>query len=215
VRRIVVTDSHPAAGALDEAVRAIRAGGVIAMPTDTLYGLAVDPRRADAVARIFAVKGRGAENALPLIAADEAQVIAGFGALPISAARLAARFWPGPLTLLFAAPRSLAPAVNGGTGRVGVRVPDHSVARALCRACGSVLTATSANVSGEPPSADPDEVARAIGDRIDVLVDAGRTRGGPPSTIVDASGGVPVIVRAGAIAAEEIEACWRAGRGPS
>jgi L-threonylcarbamoyladenylate synthase len=112
------------------------------MPTDTLYGLAVDPRQADAVARVFSVKGRGAERALPLIAADTAQVIAHIGDLPPLAERLAARFWPGPLTLLLAAPAALAADVNGGTGRIGVRVPAHDVARALCRACATLLTAT-------------------------------------------------------------------------
>ena len=206
MRRIVITEAELLDGALDEAVRAIRGGGVIAMPTDTLYGLAVDPRQARAVARVFAVKGRDAGNALPLIAADAAQVTSQLGELPPLAARLAERFWPGPLTLLLPAPPSLAADVNAGTGRVGVRVPAHAVARAVCRACGTLLTATSANLSGQPPSADPEEVARAIGDRIDVLVDAGRTPGGLPSTIVDATGRAPVIVRLGAIAHEEIEA---------
>jgi L-threonylcarbamoyladenylate synthase len=203
----VVSDADLVNGALDEAVRAIRAGGVVAMPTDTLYGLAVDPRQQDAVARVFAVKGRAADSALPLIASSPAQVAAHLGALPPLAARLAARFWPGPLTLLLAAPPSLAPEVNGGTGRVGVRVPAHRIARALCAACDSLLTATSANVTGQPPSADPDEVARAIGDRIDVLVDAGRTPGGLPSTIVDATGDRPAIVRLGAIPHEAIVEC--------
>lgn len=191
---------------LDEAVRAVRAGGVIALPTDTLYGLAADPSQADAVARLFAIKGRTAERALPLIAADAEQVAARLGVLPRLADRLARRFWPGPLTLLVRAPAWLAPFVSGGTGKVGVRVPAHAVARALCAACGLPLTATSANVSGAAPSADPDDIERVLGDRIDVLVDAGTTPGGAPSTIVDVTGEVPVLVRAGAIAWTEIEA---------
>lgn len=207
VRRIVVDEASVDERALVEAVRAIRRGGVIAMPTDTLYGLGVDPFRADAVARLFHVKGRSPERALPLLAADTAQVIAHVGALAPLAARLASLFWPGPLTLLVAAPSALAAGVSGDTGKVGIRVPAHRVARALCRACGVPVTATSANVSGEAPSADPDEVARALGDRIDVLVDAGTTPGGPPSTIVDVTEEEPVLVRAGAIAWEEIEAC--------
>lgn len=191
---------------LDEAVRAVRAGGVIALPTDTLYGLAADPSQAGAVARLFAIKGRTAERALPLIAADAEQVAARLGVLPRLADRLARRFWPGPLTLLVPAPAWLAPFVSGGTGKVGVRVPAHAVARALCAACGLPLTATSANVSGAAPSADPDDIERVLGDRIDVLVDAGTTPGGAPSTIVDVTGEVPVLVRAGAIAWTEIEA---------
>jgi L-threonylcarbamoyladenylate synthase len=208
VRRIIVDATSPSAHALEEAVRAIRRGGVIAMPTDTLYGLAVDPFRPDAVARVFAVKGRSAERAVPLVAADADQVKDRIAALPPQVARLASRFWPGPLTLLVAAPGTLAAGVTGGTGKVGVRVPAHAVTRALCAACGTPLTATSANISGDSPAADPDDVARSLGDRIDVLVDAGTTPGGSPSTIVDATGDAPVLVRAGAIAWEEIEACF-------
>jgi L-threonylcarbamoyladenylate synthase len=106
---------------------------------------------------------------------------------------------------LLTAPPALAPDVSGGTGTVGVRVPAHAVARALCRACGTPLTATSANISGAAPSADPGEVERTLGARIDLLVDAGATPGGPPSTIVDATGASPRLVRQGAIAWEEIQ----------
>ncbi len=200
----------PGLAAIEQAARVIRAGGVVAMPTDTLYALAADPFRADAVARVFAVKGRSAERALPLIAADAEQVASAIGALPAVARRLAAAYWPGPLTLLLEAPRSLPAAVTGGTGRVGVRVPAHRVARDLCRACASPLTATSANRSGEPPTGDPDEVDRAVGARIDLLLDAGNTPGGPPSTIVDVTGPEPRLVRAGAVSWSEVLTCLRA-----
>jgi len=188
-----------------EAADVIRVGGIAAIPTDTLYGLAADPCQDAAVARIFAVKDRSAERALPLIAADAAQIEECVGPIPRLALRLVERFWPGPLTLLLPAPPRLAAGVSGGTGTVGVRVPAHAAARRLCAACGTPLTATSANRSGEPPSADPDVVARTLGDRIDVLVDAGPTTGGPPSTIVDVSGTSPRLVRAGAIAWEDVQ----------
>ncbi len=210
MHRIKVDGVGARDGALAQAVRAIRDGGIVAVPTDTLYGLAVDPFRADAVARVLAVKGRSVERALPLIAADAAQLSVCIGALGLMARRLAVRFWPGPLTLLMAAPPTLAPAVSGGTGKVGIRVPAHEVARALCRACGTPLTATSANVSGDEPTRNPDDVERALGDRIDVLVDAGLTAGGLPSTIVDTTNDEPRLVRAGAIAWDEIQACRRA-----
>jgi L-threonylcarbamoyladenylate synthase len=206
VRRIVVDATTFSGQALDEAVRVIRDGGVIALPTDTLYGLGADPFRPDAVARVFAIKGRSAERALPLIAADADQVAERFGPLPALACRLASRFWPGPLTLLLAAPAALAAGVSGGDGTVGIRIPSHAVARALCRGCGSPLTATSANMSGVAPSADPREVERTLGDRLDLLVDAGTTAGGPPSTIVDAIGASPRLVREGAISWSEIQA---------
>ena len=209
MRRVIVDPRRPLVAALEEAAQVIRGGGVVAMPTDTLYGLAVDPFRVDAVAQVFAVKGRSAERALPLVAADVEQVIEWIGPLPALARRLAAQFWPGPLTLIVHAPAALASGVTGGTGTVGVRVPAHEVARALCRACGMPLTATSANVSGASPSSSPDDVERTLGDRIDLLIDAGLTLGGPPSTIVDVTAFLPRCVRAGAIAWEEIDACVR------
>jgi L-threonylcarbamoyladenylate synthase len=204
MRRLVVDAFAPDPRLLQEAASIIEAGGVVAVPTDTLYGLAADPFREDAVARVFAIKGRAAERALPLIAADLEQVERRIGILRPLARTLATRFWPGPLTILVPAPGTLAAKVSGGTGTVGIRVPAHAVARALCQLCGSPLTATSANASGGPAPSDPNEVARSLGDRIDVLLDAGPTMGGPPSTIVDTTGSSLRLVRAGAIAWSEI-----------
>lgn len=200
-----VDPSAPQRDAIQEAAAWILRGGVVALPTDTLYGLAVDPFRTDAVARLFAVKDREAERAVPLIAADAAQVAAHLGPLSPTAARLAERFWPGPLTLLVAAPRSLAPHVTGGTARVGVRVPADAVARAVCRAAGRPITATSANLRGQPATADPDEVERTLADRIDLLVDTGLTPGGAASTIVDVTASELRVVRAGAISWDDIQ----------
>jgi L-threonylcarbamoyladenylate synthase len=209
MRRVFVDSARPDLAALEPAAFAIRSGGIVALPTDTLYGLAANPFDDNAVARIFAVKGRAAVRALPLIAADREQVADYIGPLSPVAQRLAARFWPGPLTLLIEAPAGLSANVTGGTGTVGVRVPAHPVARAFCRTCSSPLTATSANVSGREPTADPDEIERVFSHRIDLLIDAGPTPGGPPSTIVDTTGSSLKLVRAGAIAWGEIEACLR------
>jgi L-threonylcarbamoyladenylate synthase len=106
--------------------------------------------------------------------------------------------------MLMSAPSTLAAGVAGPDGTVGVRVPAHEIARELCRACGVPLTATSANLSGDAASADPSDVERSLSDRIDLLIDAGMSPGGPPSTIVDVSGALPKLVRAGAISWEEI-----------
>jgi L-threonylcarbamoyladenylate synthase len=209
MRRVFVDVGAPQRDAIREAAHWIRNGGIVAVPTDTLYGLAVDPTRTGAVARLFAVKGRAAGQAVPLIAADIEQVTEHFAPLTARAARLADRFWPGPLTVLVATPAALARDVDGGTGQVGVRVPDHGVARAIAAACGRPITATSANLSGEPATADPDAVERTLGDRIDLLIDAGPAPGGAPSTIVDVTTGAPRLVRAGAILWEEIERCLR------
>ena len=201
-----VDPQAPQRDALQEAAKWIRTGGLVAVPTDTLYGLAADPFRADAVARLCTVKGRTEGHPLPLIAADAEQIAARLGPLSPTAARLAAKFWPGPLTLLIPAAAALARAVPAGTGRVGVRVPAHDIARAICRAADGPITATSANRSGQPATADPAEVERALGADIDLLIDAGPTRGGAPSTIVDVTGAAPRLVRAGAISWEDIQA---------
>ena len=206
MRRVFVDPESPQRDAIQEAAKWILNGGVVAVPTDTLYGLAADPFSAAGVARVFAVKGRAAERALPLIAADAAQAARHLGQLTATAQRLAERYWPGPLTLLVTAPAALARDVTGGTGKVGVRVPADAVARAICAAADRPVTATSANVSGAPATADPDEVERTLGDRLDLLIDTGTTRGGAPSTIVDVTGATPALVRAGAISWEEIQA---------
>jgi len=212
MRRVFVDPGAPQRDAIEEAAKWILNGGIVALPTDTLYGLAADPFSAAAVARVFDVKGRAAERALPLIAAGTAQVETHLGTLGEVAARLADRYWPGPLTLLVAAPRAIARDVVGGTGRVGVRVPADDVARAICELAGRPVTATSANLSGAPATADPDVVEETLGDRIDLLIDTGATRGGAPSTIVDVSGAAPSLVRAGAIAWEEILEWLKTGR---
>jgi L-threonylcarbamoyladenylate synthase len=206
MRRVLVDPFAPQSDAIQEAATWIGTGGVVALPTDTLYGLAADPFSAAAVARVFQIKGREATKALPLIAADAVQVRQYLGSLPAIAEWLAERYWPGPLTLVVPAPPAVARAVTGGSGRVGVRVPASDVARAVCASLGRPVTATSANRSGEPPAADPDEVERALGDRIDFLLDVGRTPGGFPSTIVDVMEGRPQLVRAGAVSWSEIQA---------
>jgi L-threonylcarbamoyladenylate synthase len=204
MRRVYVDPAAPQRDAIEEAATWIRDGGVVAIATDTLYGLAADPFNRQAVERVFAVKGRDAERALPLVAADVAQVVRDIGQLPPSAARLAGRFWPGPLTLILPAPPAIAAAVTGGTGRVGIRVPALAITRAVCAAVGHPVTATSANLSGQPATADPDIVERSLGPRLDYLLDTGPAPGGLPSTIVDVCDATPRLVRAGAIGWDEI-----------
>lgn len=208
MRRIVVDPVHPDAALLREAAAVVRAGGIVAFPTDTLYGLAVNPFDPQAVLGLFSAKARDPGRAVPLIASDLEQVIACIGRLPALGRQLALRFWPGPLTMVVVAPPALA-SVAAPDGTVGVRVPGHATARALCQAADLPLTATSANISGADASSSPDVVAQTLGDRIDLLVDAGPTPGGPPSTLVDVTGRVPRQIRAGAISWTEIEACVR------
>jgi L-threonylcarbamoyladenylate synthase len=209
MRRVAIgVDPQADNRALADAAAVIARGGIVAIPTDTLYGFAVDPHASAAIARVFAVKGRATERAVALVGADMAQVTGQLGPLPPAARTLALKYWPGPLTLLVDRPASMPAELTGGSHRVGVRVPNHDVTRALCRACGHLLTATSANISGEPASDDPDVVARVFAaSDVDLLLDAGKTPGGPPSTIVETDGDSVRLVRPGAISWDEVQAC--------
>jgi L-threonylcarbamoyladenylate synthase len=211
MRRVTVgagADPRTNLRALVDAVIVLARGGIVAVSTDTLYALAVDPQSPAAIARLRTVKGRSGDQAIALIGADMVQVVDDLGALPPVAQKLARRYWPGPLTLLVPRPASMPPALTGGSPLVGVRVPDDDTARELCRAWGHLLTATSANISGEPASEDPDYVARVFADRdVDLLLDSGKTSGGPPSTVVEAAGKEVRLVRPGAIAWEAVQVC--------
>jgi L-threonylcarbamoyladenylate synthase len=205
--RVVVDPVRPDPTAIAQAATTLRQGGVVAIPTDTLYGLAVDPWNRAAVARVFAIKGRPDDRALPLIAANLDQVDHWIGEMDTVSRRLAVRFWPGPLTLVMRAPANLAPEVTASGGTIGIRVPAHAVARALCEAFERPVTATSANISGEPSTGDPDQVADRLTTGVDVLLDAGTTPGGPPSTIVDVTRPDVRLIRAGAVPWEDVTAC--------
>lgn len=182
---------------LAPAVDILRAGGVVAFPTDTYYGLAADPAQPAAVRKIFELKGRRHGEALPLIAVSIEDVEQFSGPLAPPEARLAAQFWPGPLSILVPAPVRVDAAVHGGTGTLAVRVPAHPVARALAGAFGAPITATSANRSGQPAARRADELTWL--DAAVCIIDAGETAGGPPSTVVDVRTHPPRLVRAGAV----------------
>lgn len=207
--RVVVDPVQPDPVAVARAAATLRDGGVVAIPTDTLYGLAADPWNRAAVARVFAVKGRPDDRALPLVAGDVDQVKEWIGELDAITTRLVQRFWPGPLTLVMRAPEAIAPEVTAGGSTVGVRVPSHAVTRALCAAFGRPLTATSANISGQPATDNPNEVADRLSVGLDMLLDAGVTPGGSPSTIVDATQGELRLIRAGAVSWKDLQACVR------
>jgi L-threonylcarbamoyladenylate synthase len=185
---------------LTEAVTWLRSGQIVAFPTDTFYGLAVDPTSDAAVHRLFDLKGRSVRAALPLVAASSRQVEALGGPLGSMSGRLAGTFWPGPLSLVLDAPPSVSVAVHGGSRTIAIRVPDHPVARALAEAWGAPLTATSANRTGADPAADPSALGSLGEDARVLVVDGGRTSGGAASTIVDARGPRLTLVREGAIA---------------
>jgi len=183
--------------AIASALDVLRRGGLVAFPTDTVYGvgaMAFDPA---AIERIYAAKGRDATKALPILLAEMAGLAEVAQALPPEVLRLARSFWPGPLTLvvhkLAAVPMSIS-----RDGTVGVRIPDHPIALALLRAVGP-LAATSANRSGEADPLTAEDVAAGLGDRVDLILDGGRAAGGRPSTVVDCTVNPPTLVREGPV----------------
>jgi L-threonylcarbamoyladenylate synthase len=200
--RIRIDPSMPLEPQLEPAVELLKGGRVVAFPTDTLYGLAVDPRNPRALERLMALKGRATEKTVALVAAslEQARQVAVFDG---NALLLAAQFWPGPLTLVVPALTDVLEPVRSALGLVGVRVPAHPVACALARLAGTPLTATSANPSGSPATADPDEVAERL-QAVDAIVDAGVLAGGLPSTLVQLDHGGVTVLREGAIAGARV-----------
>lgn len=198
-----VSATAPEEKVIAAAVEILRAGGVVAYATDTLYGLAVDPRLDRGVARLFEVKGRAEQAAIPLIAAtlQQAQTAGELGETEL---RLAREFWPGPLTVVVPARPGLSPRVLAGGRTIAIRVPDHPVARAVARELGWPVTSTSANRSGEPAPASASALHPDIAARIDAVIDSGPSPGGPPSTIVTMTAEGLQLVRAGAVAWDRV-----------
>lgn len=197
-----VDPDDPDPAVIREAAEMIREGLVVAYPTDTLYGLAVDPRNPEAVRRLFELKGRPEGSALTLIAADVAHARAA-GDLTMHAERLASRWWPGPVTIVVRARPILSREALAGGATVGIRIPDHAVAIALARDVGFCVTATSANRSGATSASTPEAAAAALPD-VDGILDGGPSSGGLPSTIVDASAVDVTLIRAGAVPWERV-----------
>ena len=193
-----------------EAIRVLKAGGIVAVPTDTVYGIAVALSTPGGIERLFAAKQRPPDKAIALLLADAAQA-AELGTITPGASALADAFWPGGLTLVVPrrTDRSLPAALTGGElapgaiPTVGLRVPDHDAPRALARGLGPLPT-TSANRSGEPEAANAGEIAALLGDAIDLILDGGPATGGPASTVVDCTGQAPEVRRVGAIDPAEI-----------
>ncbi len=189
---------------LEEAVRSLNSGGVVVFPTDTLYGLGADVFSLPALQRIFSIKGRPTDLALPVLVAGLDQVEA--VALPMSsqARRLAQRFWPGPLTLVMRRSPDLPGLVTGGADTVAVRMPGHPVPLELARRLGRPITGTSANLSGQPDLLDLDALQNQLGNLVDHIIQTGPVPAGTASTIVDVTGDAPQLLREGAISLEEI-----------
>jgi L-threonylcarbamoyladenylate synthase len=190
---------------LSKAVQVISQGGVVAFPTETYYGLGVDPFNPQALAKLFAIKKRSsAKPVLTLITGQEQLSLLTPEIPPLF--QQIFPLWPAPLTLVFKALLSLPSILTGGTGTVAVRISPHPLATALVKACHQPLTATSANISGKPPAVTADEVRMYFGDTVDLVIDGGRTPGGKPSTVVGIDNDVLTVLREGVISLSEIGA---------
>lgn len=196
----VLTADTP--GALDQALQVLRSGGLVAFPTDTVYGLGALAFDDQAARSIYAAKGRTPEKAIPVLLADVDALYLVADEVPSMALRLASRFWPGPLTLVVRKNRRI-PAAVSVTDTVGIRVPDHDLARLLLRAAGP-MAVTSANASGGASPSTAAEVLIQLTGRLPLILDGGRTPGGVPSTVVDCTGTEPTLLRAGPVSIEEI-----------
>jgi len=191
---------------ISKALARLQAGGLVAFPTDTVYGLGAPVNSPESIEALYVVKGRDLSKAIPILIGrveDLEQVSPDPGPLAL---RLAARFWPGPLTLVVPRRPDLPQALSS-LPTVGVRMPDHPAALALLRAAGP-LAVTSANLSGRPSPATAEQVLEQLGGLIPLLLDGGRTPGGQPSTVVDCTGQEPRVLRPGPISLDDLLRGW-------
>ena len=191
---------QPDAAGLDGTVQVIGTGAVVAYPTETVYGLAVNPFSEEALDALFSVKARDAAHPVLLIVADNTQIALLTGEVSKRAAACMAAFWPGPLSLLFPPLPGMPSRLLGDSGQICVRCPSHGIARELCRRWNGPLTSTSANLSGEPPARTAEDAALP---GVSLVLDGGRLESYPPSTVYDPEAGI--VLRPGPITIEMIE----------
>jgi L-threonylcarbamoyladenylate synthase len=204
-----MTASHQALNSnaqkeIDRAVHCLKGGGVITCPTDTLYGLSADVFDKAALQRVFAIKGRPGDVALPVLVDGWERVQMVAVEPSHMAERLARLFWPGPLTLVLPRSPNLSELVTGGRDTVAVRQPDHWVPQKLVAELGHPITGTSANHSGQPDLLTVDEIRKNLGDLVDYIIDCGPVPHGTPSTVVDVTQDRPKLLREGAVPFTEV-----------
>jgi L-threonylcarbamoyladenylate synthase len=190
---------------VEQGINILKQGGIVAFPTDTVYGLGAGIDIEHAVARIYMVKGRPRSMALPLLLADESQINEVAQPVPPIAWLLADKFLPGALTMVLFKSKSVPDIVTGGGKTVAVRIPAHPIPVALARGLGTPIVGTSANLSGKPSSLTASEVRAQLGDKVDLIIDGGRCPGGEESTIVDLTGETPLVLREGTISREKLK----------
>ncbi|MFQ6026722.1 MAG: L-threonylcarbamoyladenylate synthase [Dehalococcoidia bacterium] len=193
---------------LDHAVSLVRRGGVVVIPTDTLYGLAADIRNEGALQKIFSIKGRPKELAIPVLVSGKDQLAAVTGQVSEMAHLLADRFWPGPLTLVVPRATHVSPLLTGGRDTVAVRMPNHPIPVELARRLGGPITGTSANISGQEDLLTLEEVLEQLDGSVDYIIRSGPVPRGTASTVVEVCNRTPILLREGVLPFSEVlEAC--------
>jgi L-threonylcarbamoyladenylate synthase len=203
MRIIKIDPKKPEPKILEEAAAAVRKGGLIVYPTETVYGLGADASSDDAVKKIYAVKTRDPKNPIS-VAVSSREMLRNFAELSPAAETLAKKLLPGPLTLVLLAKPGISPLLVTKDKKIGVRVPDHPVVLKLVETIGKPITSTSANLSGRPSPTTVEEALAQLGDRVDIALDAGKCRIGVPSTVLDMTSDPPRVIREGAIQKHEI-----------
>jgi len=189
---------------IKNAIFILKKGGIVAYPTDTVYGLGANALNEAAVLKIFAAKGRPRDSALPILLSQVSQMEDVAVDIPDIAGLLAERFWPGGLSLVLKASRLIPDVVTGGGDKIAVRIPAHPIPIALIGGLGAPIIGTSANISGKPSPVTAEEVQHQLGSNVDLIIDGGRCERNVASTVVDLTGGQPCILREGTITREEI-----------
>ena len=190
---------------IEQGIAILKRGGIVAYPTDTVYGLGASASLPQAVQRIYKVKERPQNMPLPLLLADTSQVTKFAESVPVVAWDLIRRFMPGALTIVLPKSSLVPDFITAGGITIAIRIPAHPVPVALVEGLGTPIVGTSANLSGRPSPLTAEEVYSQLGDRVDLIIDGGRCPGGKESTIVDVTGETPVMLREGAISREELE----------
>ena len=206
LRIIPVDPRDPSDRGIEEAAVLLGKGCIIAYPTETFYGLAVDGTNEAALEKVFDVKGRDSRTPVSLIIGDRSDLDGLVRSVPEAGRRIADAFWPGGVTILFEASSTVSEKLTGGTGKIGIRLSSDILATGLARRLGRPLTATSANRTGEAECCTAEEVVAALGDRLDAVLDGGATPGPPGSTIIDVTVEPPRVLREGVVTTDRLMA---------
>ena len=207
-RTIQINPEKPQDHFIDQAVRVIKSGGVVAFPTRSLYGLGADALNPEAVRHIFKIKNRSLDKPILVLIKDRNSISEIANDIPPAAVRIMDAFWPGNVTIVLEATPDLPEALTAGTGKIGVRLPQHPVAFALVKAFDGPITGTSANISGERGCSRVSDLDNGVTSKLDLILDAGTLKEGKGSTIVDVTVYPPEVVREGEISAAEISSLF-------